>query len=338
MKRMSQLLVIAVLVACLPLAVIAGDYHTGTTLNCSDCHVMHFSQAHSYTDSTGAGSAGTDWTSLGSTPQAGLLRNDVNSLCLTCHNGQSTAPDVLGANTLTYVRQAGALNQDGDGASANGHTLDQVATAPGGTWTTGAGGLQCAQCHEPHGVGSNYRNLRTNPGGATGVSVTYTTGTTNVTTTDVWQTSGPDSTIQKHYATSNIRFNEPTTTASAYANFCKGCHTNFHGTQGGSELGGTGGTDWIRHPTADANIGEVGDATHSAYATFSGHTNNVQVMSASGTWPATDNTPSCMSCHKAHGNQNAFGLIHMSGSGTITEEGDNGTTVKALCKQCHIQG
>jgi len=67
----------------------------------------------------------------------------------------------------------------------------------------------------------------------------------------------------------------------------------------------------------------------------------VQVMSASGVWdpPAADNTPSCMSCHKSHGNQNAFGLIYMSGTGTVTEEGDvNGTQSKDLCKQCHVQG
>lgn len=334
MIRISTLLGLAIILTCLPLAVMAGDYHFGTSLVCSDCHVMHFSQSHGYTDSTGAGS----YTALGSTAQAALLRNDVNSLCLTCHNGQSTAPDVLGANTLTYVRQGGALNADGDGAEANGHTLDLSATAPGGTWVTGSGGLQCAHCHEPHGVGNNYRNLRTNPGNATGVSVTYVTGTTNNTAQDVWQVSGPDSTIEKHYATSNINFNEPSTSASAYASFCKGCHTNFHGAKGGAELGGTGGVDWIRHPTADADIGAVGDATHSSYATFSGQTNNVQVMSASGTWPATDNTPSCMSCHKAHGNQNAFGLIFMSGDGTVTEEGDDGTTVKELCKQCHTQG
>jgi hypothetical protein len=45
-----------------------------------------------------------------------------------------------------------------------------------------------------------------------------------------------------------------------------------------------------------------------------------------------------MSCHKAHGNQNSFGLIYMSGTGTVTEEGDDGVQAKDLCKQCHVQG
>ncbi len=38
----------------------------------------------------------------------------------------------------------------------------------------------------------------------------------------------------------------------------------------------------------------------------------------------TELTPSCMSCHKSHGNQNAFGLIYMVGTGTVTEQGDDG--------------
>ena len=52
----------------------------------------------------------------------------------------------------------------------------------------------------------------------------------------------------------------------------------------------------------------------------------------------TDLSPSCMSCHKGHGNQNAFGLIYMLGSGTITEEGDNGVDARNLCRQCHGMG
>jgi len=39
--------------------------------------------------------------------------------------------------------------------------------------------------------------------------------------------------------------------------------------------------------------------------------NRAQTLSASGRWPAPDNTVSCMSCHKAHGNRNPFGLLKM---------------------------
>jgi len=338
MKKTASLLgVIAVI--CMPMIAVAGDFHSGASLICSDCHVMHFSQSHDYNPS-GSGF----FTPLGSAgPYEYLLRNDVNELCLTCHDGQSFAPDVLFTNANAYVRQAGALNRPGFGLAESGHTLDATDVAPGSNpvWSEAAG-LHCTNCHQPHGYnpgGNAYRNLKYDPGngfGFPGVFVSYATGT-NVLTEDVYQVAaGPMAT---HYAYSNIFFNEPDPTKSDYAQFCKGCHTDFHGDKGGAELGGAVGTEWLRHPTNDADIGAVGGG-HSSLGEFTAHTNRVPVMSASGVWdpPAADNTPSCMSCHKSHGNQNAFGLIFMSGTGTVTEEGDGGTQTKDLCKQCHVQG
>lgn len=62
-------------------------------------------------------------------------------------------------------------------------------------------------------------------------------------------------------------------------------------------------------------------------------------LSASGAWPARDNTVSCISCHKGHGNRNSFALLYMSGRGQVTEEGDSGGRQYIdLCHQCHTQG
>ena len=67
-------------------------------------------------------------------------------------------------------------------------------------------------------------------------------------------------------------------------------------------------------------------------------------MSPTGVWESldpvdlADSTPTCVSCHKGHGNQNAFGLIYMAGTGVVTEEGDDGAQAKHLCGQCHVQG
>jgi hypothetical protein len=67
-------------------------------------------------------------------------------------------------------------------------------------------------------------------------------------------------------------------------------------------------------------------------------------MSAAGHKPGTyattdtDLTMSCMSCHKGHGNQNAFGLIYMLGTGTVTEQGDAGVDARNMCRQCHGMG
>ncbi len=48
MKRL--MLALAVLALCgLTAVALAGDWHTGVNLVCSDCHIMHYSQAHGYT-------------------------------------------------------------------------------------------------------------------------------------------------------------------------------------------------------------------------------------------------------------------------------------------------
>jgi len=326
---------------CLPIGALAGDFHRNATLVCSDCHTMHFSQQHGYAaDGTGfftpVGGAG---------PHHYLLRNEVNDLCLTCHNGSSFAPDVLGANTNAYVREAGALNRptSGEGLAATGHTLDATDPAPGSNpaWSSTTG-LECTNCHFPHG-GANYRNLAGNQGNYSSLGRTHSAVTYNEVpgldlTKDVYQVAAAP--MATHYAVSNVFYNEParpTYGESAYAYWCKGCHTDFHGAQGGTEVGGATGEEWLRHPNAVANIGALGGG-HSSLATFTSRTNKVKVMSASGTYPAADNTPSCFSCHKSHGNQNAFGLIYMSGTGTVDEEGDDGTAARQLCKQCHVQG
>ena len=56
---------------------LAGDFHRGLSLNCSDCHVMHFSQTHGY-NPDGSGTT----TDLGAAPHEYLLRNEINDLCL----------------------------------------------------------------------------------------------------------------------------------------------------------------------------------------------------------------------------------------------------------------
>jgi len=314
----------------------AGDYHHGGGLVCSDCHVMHYSQTHGY-NSDGTG----DYAPLGgSGPYEKLLRNTVTDLCLSCHDNSALAPDIAGVNSNGYYRMAGGLNRE-DVAPyyhETGHTLEAIDTAPGGTWSD-ADGFTCTHCHEQHGYhpdGNAYRNLRHNPGTVTGVFVDYAIGT-NDTDMDVFERALTP--MATHYGIDNVDFNEPDATASSYAEFCQGCHTDFHGGKGSVEMGGATGVDWLRHPNADADIGAVGDGTHSSLATFSGHTNRVKVMSPTGVWdpPPSSVTPSCFSCHKAHGNQNAFGLIHMAGTGTVTEEGDDGTAIQDVCGQCHIQ-
>ena len=328
---------------CLGLALcapaLAGEHHSGTSLICSDCHVAHFSQQHAMT-------SGGTFVPLGTAgPYEALLRNDVNELCLSCHDGQSFAPDVFGSNGgVAHNRTAGALNaaaghpNDLGYDEIDGHSLWSTAAAPGGTWSD-VDGLKCTDCHSQHGQNiTQYRNLQFSTSATSKFSnkaLTYAIGTNDPTKT-VFESQG------KAYDETQVNYNEPSTTASQYAAWCQSCHTDFHGATGGSQVGGVsgGGAGWVGHPQADVNIGQ--NATYiSSLSQFNSHTNRVKVMDSQGLWNGTvgDNTvtPSCFSCHKSHGNQNGFGLIYMQGTGTVTEEGDGGQ-YRDLCRQCHIEG
>jgi hypothetical protein len=351
LKANRVLAVLAALaITALAAPAFAGDYHLGVDLVCSDCHVMHYSQSHGY-NANGSG--------IYVAPGAGgpfefLLRDDVNELCMGCHDGQAFAPDVFESHAAGYARQAGALNEEGGNGlypPATGHTLNSTATAPGSNpaWSN-PNGLECTDCHSPHGRASagtpangGWRNLY-----RSGVaSITYSRGDVepaNDLTRWVYEVTSGGVNLN-HYGADAITFNEPDQTASAYAALCKSCHTDFHGAVGGTEIGGVGtpAIDFHRHPANGVNIGAVGGG-HSSLSRFAGKVNQVQVMSPAGkkagTYTATDTdlTPSCMSCHKGHGNQNAFGLIYMLGTGTVTEEGDDGIDARNMCRQCHGMG
>lgn len=344
MRLACVVMVVAALLALLlGDATWAGDYHnTSEGPACSECHIMHASQAHGYAAETPV---------VPAAPIEYLLRQG-NEACLTCHDGSSTDPDVYGTNTGTaYVREAGALNgafgtyTPGAGYADNdGHTLagSGGTVPPGGTtWTPDAtDGLGCLDCHEGHAPDAQWRNLKLQPGDATAnLNVTYASATLDL-NKDVYQVDATLGQIATHYAIANVDFTEPTTTASAIGAWCGGCHGDFHGSSTDTNMKATGG-EWVRHPTADANIGQNSNE-HSSKTVWDGLTNHVKVMDPTGTWgsPSWDAgiTPTCISCHKGHGNQNPFGLIFMSGSGTVTEEGDSGTAVTDLCGQCHDQG
>lgn len=343
--RRLMILVSVVLTMGIGASARAGDFHTGASLVCSDCHVAHSSQSHTY---TGSGSVFPPIGTAG--PYPDLLRDEETKLCLACHDGQSFAPDVFGASATNQRRLAGALNakagtipNDLGYEEIDGHTLHSMDLPPGGTgsaYVPGAEGLICTSCHAQHG-GVAYRNLL-NRGIFAGDTISYAV-TTNDLTKDVYERA-PHS-----YVETDVDFNEPLTNASRYGQWCQNCHVDFHGAGGAANMGGQSGgvtaantNPWKRHPTADVNIGTPGATFISSLARFNGLTNRVKVMDSQGLWSGTaaDNTvtPSCMSCHKAHGNRNPFGLIFMTGTGaTVTEEGDGGV-YKDLCRQCHSQG
>ncbi|MCC7012367.1 MAG: hypothetical protein IT454_07400 [Planctomycetes bacterium] len=318
----------------------AGDYHVGATLDCAECHKMHFKPGLE-------GPTGK--------PEVGrLLKRDVNELCLSCHDGSQRAVDVLGRNQghgASAVRQAGFLNHLGrSGNPATGHTLGALDIAPGSNppWRAedenGSGvGLNCINCHAPHAEQAEraYRNLRGDAGnnapGAGLVTYNHERIGVNDLSRDVFVRRSLE------YDEAQVDFNEPDRTDSGMARFCAGCHNVFHGQPGsdaniGGVARGKSFAQFVRHPTAGVDIGGAGGGARSGLTTFASKTNRVKVMSELGVWstPGADVTPTCISCHKAHGNDNPFGLIFRSGRGTPTENGDTeGRAVEDLCRQCH---
>lgn len=330
--------------------VFAGDYHFGKSLICSDCHVIQPGMGSDIKP----GSAQTSGSI-----QYPLKGADINETCKTCHNGGGPAPDVVEINTGNNIpqngREAGALNDTysfGNSASHKGHTLGSTIMAPHGTWSN-PNGLNCADCHDPHGtingavdikgnsITSVYRNLNTKAGGAPdgSINVSYQIGTTNDLTKDVFERSTG---TRNHYDITNIDFNEPNNTKSGMAEFCIKCHTNILSDGGGIGLFG----GFIMHPAAGINIGESGHEGGNEYSSktiFGSKPYRIHVMSESGNWGTYGSTwtsmprgltPTCLSCHKAHGNKNPFDLIYAKGTSNLGEEGD-GKSIKDLCQQCH---
>jgi len=350
-------------------APMAGNYHYGTTLTCNDCHSMHYSQTHDFTDNA-SGTIPPLTSSVGATtgPYKKLLHGDsVSNACLACHNSSTSYPDVFQANggTQTYVRQAGALNNLSSAGSGtedyyktDGHTLGNTSNPPGKTFDTGGegdAGLDCGDCHNVHGS-TNFRNLLLKPGGVSSdLAITYGAATTNLTdVANTWVAGLAN--FPASYGVGGVNFQRPVAADSATGAWCNGCHGGFHDVD--SESGTTTGTEWLRHPTGGAEIGAVADDTHSSGIQFVDNDNVTKVMSANAQWTnaigmvattvlggsettadASDEVVTCVSCHKSHGNKNPFGLIYMAGTATatLTEEGDGGT-IKDLCQQCHVQG
>jgi hypothetical protein len=368
MKRLMSVLGALGLMSLAATGAMAANYHSGLDLICSDCHTAHASQSHGNGDSRGAP---FDNVPIVGGPHEGLLRNEVNALCLTCHDNSPSAPDVLGANTGKYtgqLRQAGGLNHDGAVDQDNGHSLDWTGAVPGSDGTTapttfaGSHGLECTHCHAQHGSTTQYRNLlsrSTSLSNGAAINFSGKTLTYEIKDPVTTATNTKDVVIRadRDYNQLDVEFQEQNQTKSAYGAWCKTCHTNFHGAGGDANMGSisggfvqAGGLPWLRHPNADVNIGGATTDSMTFVSSLSLYNKHVlkgagraaKVMDANHLWtganPADKTiTPSCFSCHKAHGNDNPFGLIFMGGGSTPSEEGDGGG-FRAMCHQCHSQG
>jgi hypothetical protein len=394
MKRFALVLAILTLVA---IPALAGEWHTGQSNLCADCHTMHNSMSHAWDGvsavTVGTPSADGNWVAAAGPAGDFLLKAaDPNALCLACHDNQTFAPDVVGAaktaNDATN-RAAGYLNETTDAVTHTGHTLGALVDAPGDAvanlYTPDAThGLQCINCHTQHGRAGIYRNLgpRTNnnmplyalngqqPRDMVG-QPTDLAGATGSATIDVFinlpGAYTPNvSNFAALYETANIQYLKRAVLTDGVENRtgtqCASCHGDFHGAVDGADIGGEATTpaagytsayeQFNRHPVGNVLMGSVGGGHSDPVATRYANAASVSRVKvyADDQTDFTDATPGCVSCHKAHGNGQPFGLIFANRTvAGMTEEGtmaanptptgaDTAIAQRALCGQCHRQG
>lgn len=355
---------LAVVVSLLALAAIPAlaqsNYHYNENMNCSDCHSMHASAHNNLTD----GSAITAPNTAVSSPnrainpyypapnpgpgREALLKND--DVCASCHKDQTFAPDVFGDNTNGYIRSAGGVRE---GSTGGGHKIGSTVRPPGYDGTNvgnyfSAGDLECVTCHSPHGS-ANFRNLIPYAmRGAIGsanvakVSPTVSKAAAFDATKDVTILNGATYTfgsgnMQNYYGRGAVVYSRAADGAEIVFNgakssnhmdqFCGVCHGDFHGGDATTDKVGDG-TGFVRHPTGVVKIASFSNATAAS---------NLKLYQASAAQTAGTDSPGCLTCHKAHGNNNPFALIYPSPTAADTTEEGNGA-YKTLCKSCHGMG
>ncbi len=312
-------------------------YHYQETLNCSDCHTMHYSQQHEY-----GGAPGEGVPSLAGGPTPKLLRRGTPlDLCLACHDGRGGVPDVVASDTNGLTERAAGFFDNPEVSNYKGHNLKRD---PGGLGDPGlcqrchwggmaSAGVTCIDCHNPHGTG-HYRNLQwaSVPGSQPPIRAYIR----------------PSSTGLPRYEAANVAYPAPGSGDTSYrevTNICIDCHHTFMSDSSGLYTGNSSpfkkhpgtNTEWGWHSPIN-RTGANTDPSHWVSGTGNGFPPTgiprlpfiVQGATtfSGATTVASDNEVFCFSCHKAHGSENAFSLRWAYGSGAPE-------TSQAGCEQCH---
>lgn len=316
----------------------AGDvYHNGATLLCSQCHVMHASQQHAIDGTAGPDPFGPFPQSY--TPAPHLLKaTDPVALCLTCHDGFSGIPDVVGADVNGLADRSAGFFAAPNEYNPRGHKLEYGLTSDPndlcyrchfvGSFATAS--VTCIDCHNPHGNGK-VRNLQwaSWPGGEP----------------DYGMYTRPGSLGMTKYESGNIGHGDPgVSTVREVTNMCTDCHHVFSGDY---YIDADGDGIHERHPSYNSEWGSYNSIVqgesrgttvpaHWVDGTGGGFLMTPRVryvnrgatdFSSATTVNASTNGVFCLSCHKAHGNDHAYSLTW---DPVVGQYGEG-------CDQCHAK-
>ncbi len=285
----------------------------GMTSSCATCHTMHNSQGNQPMR-----------YDLVSTPSAKLIRAEtVNGLCVYCHGeGASQSPDVTSPVSTLLDPAAGSFASS-SGESSTGHDLGVSGAVPGGGMEDMT--LSCISCHDSHGNGE-YRNLEPEPGvepeeqtvallseeamglGSMG-SAPGSQGAGMGVSVTVDQVAGSGGSLEK-YESSNVVY------IQGMSQWCCQCHSDYCQADAGA-MGRA-----FRHPANGSVTGEAASMFSNSTAQQTVRVEDPTGVGGSG----AEARIFCLTCHKAHGSGNPYGLIYADGERLLS-----------TCQQCHNQ-
>jgi predicted CXXCH cytochrome family protein len=312
-----RLLALAALLLAAPATSLAG-FHQG--MACGECHTRMASEKFGNS----------------------IRPQDEEAVCLRCHDDSRRAPDVmgaaLGAGGARVVRPGGGLNAVGMHANGydefSGHTIGTELPPPGflGSWPAGTR-LTCKSCHAVHDNG-NYRNLGADPFIKDPRYRELADALFPATAEPTWALVAPtDEGVQADvlvasgaapYDAGRILLST-NGGRNAMNQFCAACHGAFHGTGNTEDGRWTGKVHYVRHPTSGVEISR--EMQHRIARSYQ----PVRLARRE------DGTPevACLTCHRAHGTTNAFGLVYWDPRSSDNGENGSARAMEPLCSTCH---
>ncbi len=357
------------IMACLSTGMLMLAVSVSAEVNgqCAECHTMHNSQGGDPMafDAAGAPQATPNDVLLrrgcvachtGTNPGTGDIPF-VNSTTAPNYGIDGTLGDTLAGGSFFWV-SSGTPGNGGAPAESTGHNVATDAMAlqdtvllnnpPGGTAPLAAQ-LRCAGTNGCHGdttatsdfaaiSGTHHADDSTIDGLTVETSYRFLLGIVGLEDSD-WEYQ-PDATNHNQYKGAD-RTGDDINQTDTISSLCARCHNDFH--NGAGNVGGpngvpTFGSPWVRHPTdfdmantlAGSEYRDYGGPTNAYVVSAPLASDDVSVVLQNVLQAGDDAIVTCISCHRAHGSQNAD-LLRWDYS-TI----DSGSGVNTGgCFECH---